>query len=166
MCPDVEQTQPVLACYNKPRLSPNLQTRYAADGLLVVDYGTGWSMRSEDVDDPDERSAAGNAFNRLRELSQYGGIGAIRSPNDDDELITVGRWYPNCVTFREEGGIELKGVQMGEYGIFAPDDPLYKELDVIFNQGGSAVLPVPKHKATLENAFSQLEVEGRLRRPL
>ena len=156
---------PIIRCYNKPGIPADLQARLTAEGLFVADFNSGWSLESSDVDNRDHRPAAGRTFNRIKTISAQGGLGLIRTPNDEDNIITVGEWEPNCATFRDENGVELKGIQMARYGLFVPDDDLFDDLDKVFQKSGATVDDVPDHEATIIDALKVLEHEGRLRSP-
>ncbi|WP_226006047.1 hypothetical protein [Natrinema salinisoli] len=157
--------QEVIRCYNKPAISEDLQARLTAEGLFVADYNNGRSLESSAVPDDNRRSAAGLAFNRIETITQEGGIGLIRTPNDDDKIITVGEWKPNCATFKEIDGTQLKGIQMARYGLIVPSDELYNKLDGAFDTGGKTVIDVDDYQDTIEKAINTLEREGRLRKP-
>jgi len=157
--------RPVIRCYNKPGIPNDLQARFTAEGLFVADFESGWSLKSSDVPDKDHRPAAGRTFNRIRTISREGGIGLIRTPNDDDEIITVGEWKPDCATFRDVDGIELKGVQMARFGLFVPHDDLYDRLDDVFDRGGQTVDDVPNQEPLITEALDTLTQNGRLRTP-
>ncbi|ANW09669.1 hypothetical protein [Haloarcula hispanica] len=152
-----------IRCYNKPGITTTLQARYTAEGLFIADFDSGWSLSSEQVPSEDHRPAAGRAFNRIMEISRNGGLGVIRTPNDDDEIITVGRWEPNCATFRKANGKELKGIQMSEFGLFVPDDDLYSDLDSEYHNGNATVGKADVD--LIKTALDVLEREGRLRKP-
>ena len=130
-----------------------------------ADFESGWSLKSSDVPDKDHRPAAGRTFNRIRTISREGGIGLIRTPNDDDEIITVGEWKPNCATFRDIDGVELKGVQMARFGLFVPHDGLYNRLDDVFDRGGQTVDDLPDQEPLITQALDTLAQNGRLRTP-
>ncbi len=157
--------KPVIRCYNKPGIPTAVQARLTAEGLFVADYESGWSLSSEQVSDKDHRPAAGNAFNRIIDISHVGGYGLIRTPNDDDKIITVGEWRPNCATFRKIGDVKLKGVQMARYGLVTPEDSHYEELDAIYTGGSSTVDMAKKNESEIHAAIETLEKQGRLRGP-
>ena len=157
--------QPVIRCYNKPAIPNPVQARLTAEGMFVADYHSGWSLSSEQVSDEDHRPAAGNAFNRIIEISQVGGIGIIRTPNDDDQIIAAGEWKPNCATFREIEGTKLKGIQMSRYGLFTPSDEKYEDLNNVYASSGATVDSVKDSKSVIQEAIEYLEHQGRLRGP-
>lgn len=157
--------RPVIRCYNKPAIPNAVQARLTAEGMFVADYDSGWSLSSQQVSSTDLRPAAGNAFNRIIEISQVGGVGLIRTPNDDDEIITAGEWDPNCATFREVDGTKLKGIQMSQYGLFTPEDPQYEDLNEIYSGGGSTVDIAKESESEIREAINDLEYQGRLRSP-
>ncbi len=123
--------RPAIRCYNMPAIPSAVQARLTAEGMFVADYRSGWSLSSAQVESKNHRPAAGNAFNRIIEISQVGGIGLIRTRNDDDQIMTVGEWQPNCVTLREINDTKLKGIQMARYGLITPEDEWYSELDAL-----------------------------------
>ena len=157
--------QPVIRCYNKPGIPASTQARLTAEGLFVADYGSEWSLSSAQVSDKDRRPAAGNAFNRIIDLSHVGGFGTIRTPNDDDEIITIGEWEPNCATFREVDGVKLKGAQMARYGIITPEDSRYSDIDEIYSGSGATVDMAKQSEQLLKKTIEELEHQGRLRAP-
>lgn len=145
--------RPIVRCYNEPALPHNLQARYSAEGLFVADYGSGRSLDSADVNE-NNRSAAGNAFNRIVEISQKGGFGTIRTNNDDDAIIAVGEWMPNCIRFEEFDGKTYKGIQMAQFGLFVPQDgEIYERLDALYNTSGATVVSKPKDAAVIQTAI-------------
>jgi len=156
---------PVIRCYNKPGIPAAVQARLTAEGLFVADYDSGKSLDSAQVSDENRRGAAGNAFNRIIDISHVGGLGLIRTPNDADEIITVGEWEPNCATFRTIAGKQLKGVQMARYGLVTPEDQHYEEPDQIYSGGGSTVDMATDSEATIREAIEYLDTQGRLRSP-
>lgn len=87
--------RPTIRCYNKPGIPADLQARLTAEGLFVADFGTGWSIKSSDVDEKKDRPSAGRTFNRIKTISAHSGLGLIRTPNDRGNIITVGEWEPN-----------------------------------------------------------------------
>ncbi|MDT3433244.1 hypothetical protein [Haloarcula sp. 1CSR25-25] len=157
--------KPIIRCYNKPAVPSSVQARLTAEGLFVADYGSGWSLSSAQVPDKNHRPAAGNAFNRIIDISHVGGLGLIRTPNDDDEIITVGEWEPNCATFREIDGVKLKGVQMARYGIITPEDPEFSSLDSIYDSGSSTVDMAKQSEEEIYETIENLDCQGRLRSP-
>lgn len=158
--------QPIIRCYNKPGIPTSTQARLTAEGLFVADYGSGWSLDSAQVSSKDHRPAAGNAFNRIIDLSHVGGLGTIRTPNDDDKIITIGEWEPNCATLREVDGVKLKGAQMARYGIITPEDPQYPDIDEIYSGGSSTVDMAKQSEQLLRETIEDLELQGRLRGPI
>lgn len=163
---ELTRTKPVIRCYNKPGIPEDLQARFTAEGLFVADFDTGWSLESEDVPSKKHRSAGGRTFNRIIDISRQGGIGLIRTPNDDDNIITVGEWEPNCATFREVDGTKLKGNQMSRFGLFVPrDGQIYSKLEEAYKKGGQTVDDVPDQEEILKEAIAVLEREGPLRKP-
>lgn len=157
--------RPVIRCYNMPAIPNAVQARLTAEGMFVADYDSGWSLSSSQVSSKDHRPAAGNAFNRIIEISQVGGVGLIRTPNDDDKIITVGEWQPNCATFRKIDGTKLKGIQMARYGLLTPEDPQYGAIDEIYDSGGATVDSAQKSESEIRGAIETLEHQGRLRGP-
>lgn len=157
--------QPVIRCYNKPGIPASTQARLTAEGLFVADYGSGWSLDSSQVSSKDHRPAAGNAFNRIMDLSHVGGLGTIRTPNDEDKIITIGEWEPNCATFREVNGVKLKGVQMARYGIITPEDTQYSDIDEIYSGSGATVDMARQSEQLLQETIENLRLQGRLRGP-
>lgn len=157
---------PVIRCYNDLGISTAAKARFTSEGTFVADYGSGWSLSSEQVDDADHKSAAGNAFNRIIDLTERGGLGLIRTRTDDEQIISVGEWRPNCGTFREINGTKLKGAQMYRYGLITPDDsPHYTQLDELYQQGGATVVAVENGREAIESALHWLDSVGRLRSP-
>ncbi|WP_156105580.1 hypothetical protein [Halobellus rufus] len=156
---------PVIRCYNKPGIPTAIQARLTAEGLFVADYDSGKSLDSAQVPDENRRGAAGSAFNRIIEISHVGGLGVIRTPNDDDDIITVGEWEPNCATIRSIGGKVLKGVQMARYGLLTPEEDHFEQLDALYSGGSSTVDMATDSEATIREAIEYLETQGRLRSP-
>ncbi|RLM83661.1 hypothetical protein D3D02_17170 [Halobellus sp. Atlit-38R] len=156
---------PVIRCYNKPGIPPAVQARLTAEGLFVADYDSGKSLDSAQVPDKNRRGAAGSAFNRIIEISHVGGLGVIRTPNDEDEIITVGEWEPNCATLRPIDGKLLKGVQMAHYGLLTPGDDHFEQLDALYSGGSSTVDMATDNEATIRGAIEYLDIQGRLRSP-
>jgi len=158
--------QPVIRCYNKPAIPTDVQARLTAEGLFVADYDSGWSLSAQQVPSADHRPAAGNTFNRIIEISQVGGVGLIRTPNDNDKLIAVGEWEPNCATFREIDGVKLKGIQMARFGLLTPEDsPHYEQVEEIYSSAGATVDNVKENESEIRDAIEALEYQGRLRGP-
>lgn len=165
MSQETASEQPVIRCYNKPGIATDLQARLTAEGLFVADFETGWSLNSEHAPDENRRPAAGRTFNRITTIATQGGLGVIRTPNDDDQIITVGEWRPNCATFREIDGTKLKGIQMARYGLVVPSDQHYGDLDAVFDPGGQTVNDIPNQKDLITDAITHLKQRGRLRSP-
>lgn len=157
--------QPVIRCYNMPRVPDCVQARLTAEGLFVADYNSGWSLSSAQVSEEKYRPAAGNAFNRIMEISNVGGIGLIRTQNDDDEIITVGEWKSNCATFREINGQKLKGIQMAKYGLITPQDPQFPSISEFYSGGASTVDMAKNRESLIRDTIDELESKGRLRQP-
>jgi hypothetical protein len=133
--------------------------------MFVADYGSGWSFSSAQVADTDHRPAAGNAFNRLIEISTRGGLGTIKTQNDEDDIIAVGKWFPNCVTLREVEGTRLKGAQMGQYGLLTPGDARYEDIEAVYSGGSSTVDVISDERELIVATIDELASQGQLRSP-
>jgi len=140
------------------------QSRYNATGLLIVDYDTGYSFNKGDHDS----GASTTAFKAVGKASRCGGIGTIRSP--DSELIAVGRYGTEGIRLLDSVGTkdkDMKGLQFKEYAVLGPGDERYERAQEISDTLGSTVRPLPdEHAADLRDLLSELESEGRLRRPV
>lgn len=151
----------VLRWYNDSDVvRDQLDRRLAVEGIGYVDYGTGRSLDSGDSDRP---TAAGQAFNALETISAYGGKGAVRA--GDDNLITVGRWEPNCLSlYTTSEGRTLKCARMDHYVVIDPADEMYQQVDGLFNDG-NLTLRHSVDPSPIEDTLKMLKKEGRLRTP-
>lgn len=52
---------------------------------------------------------------------------------------------------------------MARYGLFVPNDDQFENLDAVYDCGGQTVDDVPDYEATITEALSVLERDGRLR---
>jgi len=160
---------PVVRCYNNPGIPESLKTRYTAEGLFVADYESGWSLESEHIADSNRKSAASTAFGEMIDISKYGGYGVLTAPNT--EIITVGEWKPNCMTFRtaDKNGkeVQLKGIQMSKYALLTSEDDLYDSISDIFTDtGGVTVRSVSDNRDTIKSTLEHLDGQGRIRGPV
>jgi len=163
---EIEIDQVKIACQNDA-VPKDSQGLYIARGLWVTDFQTGHSFRKEDAPKDDQRGAA-EVFNRIVELSQFGGVGTVRGKHTD--LIAVGRFGTNGIQLINTIGDrsqKFKAVQFEEYAIIGPSDKEYEEVATIANTKGGAVATMSdEQKSRLNKLFTRLRMKGLLRTPV
>lgn len=164
-----EIDEPVaIACQNNAVPAAS-QRQYIARGVWVVDFGTDFSFESSHAAKSD-RTEAGEVFNRIKEASNAGGIGTLRS--DDSRLIAIGRFGTNGIRLLDQVGDsdeKKKGLQFSEYTVLGPGDPKYEVAREIGDTLGGTVASLKGRgdkKQRLETLLQQFEDAGYLRKPV
>lgn len=142
------------------------------NGIGVLDYGTGDSLRAEDAKEEDQDGAS-RSFKTYREFTRRGGYGVLVP--EGTERMCVGRVTPPCGMFlpfvNPDGNKEsLKAFQLDEFAVVDKDEfgELYesmrnRDLHPALSPVGSGNGNKGPGRESVVDAFHQLERRGSLK---